>query len=91
MKNGTQKKKKPKLPESYGVQFVEYTPDGADLYEFFGCGFIFWVCVGIIPLLLGMINAQRGNTGPCGDNLTRIEYVFPQYRIGCWLNSVPGK
>lgn len=27
----------------------------------------------------------------CNEPWTRIEYVLPAYRIGCWLGEVPGQ
>lgn len=50
-----------------------------------------WGACNAIPILVGM--GMAGYThdwyNPCKEPLTRIEYVFPGYRIGCWLGSVP--
>jgi len=50
-----------------------------------------WLAIGIIPLFLGIIHGSQERLGNCHEPMERIEYVVPQYRIGCWLGSAPGQ
>ena len=44
-----------------------------------------YIVVSIIAFFGGVLSADHKYTG-CGIK-TRIEYVFPAYRLGCWLNA----
>lgn len=37
---------------------------------------------------LGLFHGMKGRDN-CESRLSRIEYVMPTYRIGCWLGEVP--
>lgn len=47
-----------------------------------------WLALGAIPFIFGLLDANYKFTR-CNKPLTRIEYVFPQYRVGCYLGSTP--
>lgn len=45
--------------------------------------------ISLIAFVFGLINADR-NRGACRGKWTRIEYVLPAHRVGCWFGEVPG-
>lgn len=49
-----------------------------------------WLSIGFIPFLMGIMDAAHPSLfSACQDPWSRIEYVFPQFRIGCYLGSPP--
>ena len=42
-----------------------------------------------IQALSGVFDAGLEHFGSCNKPMARIEYVFPGYRIGCWLGRAP--
>jgi hypothetical protein len=49
-----------------------------------------YVIISITQLLLGMSDPDGAPIDTnCNKEKTRIEYIFPAYRIGCWLGRPP--
>ena len=67
---------------------------GAYFYDEYGAR-TWWVvttiCLGVAVFIVGNIGIADAIYLPhrCQEPLRRIEYVFPAYRVGCWLGSVP--
>jgi len=46
----------------------------------------------VITMVVGILNGSSDgsmNRGHCDERMSRIEYVLPFYRLGCWLGGKP--
>jgi hypothetical protein len=50
-----------------------------------------YLFISLVPFLHGLMNAGPKGYSPCDSEMSRIEYVFPSYRLGCFLGSPPNK
>lgn len=51
---------------------------------------VLYIICNIMPFFEGLSDARYGKSvSRCGSKLSRIEYVFPGYRLGCWAGTVP--
>jgi hypothetical protein len=60
-----------------------------DELNFIGVLFVAYLVLSALPFFGGMVQARDPEL--CQSKWSRIEYVFPAYRVGCWLNSPPTK
>lgn len=49
-----------------------------------------WGIGAVISVLVGITN-QTINPESCSGPLSRVEYVVPTYRLGCWLGEKPSQ
>lgn len=66
------------------------SPLKSSLLSFFLSFMSLYLALSAIQLLFGLIDANgRKWWGACDKKMSRIEYVMPAYRLGCWLNRRP--
>lgn len=58
-----------------------------DFYYIFILSLGFWLLTSALQLPIGIMFADHRE---CTEPKSRIEYVFPAFRLGCWLGEVPG-
>ena len=58
-----------------------------DLYWIVTLTLNVWAFISLLQIPLGIAFADHRD---CSEPKPRIEYVFPAFRLGCWLGEVPG-
>lgn len=51
---------------------------------------IIYGMINFLPLIFGMVDGQYARPNTCNSPTTRIGYVIPGYKLGCWLGSPVG-
>jgi hypothetical protein len=50
---------------------------------------VIYMFVTPFQLFFGIVDGGPLYRTSCGEPMKRIEYVFPMYRVGCWLGAPP--
>lgn len=51
---------------------------------------LIYIGINLFPFIAGVLDVQRPFLKDrCESKLTRIEYIIPGYRAGCYMGSVP--
>lgn len=46
--------------------------------------------ISFVLIFMGIFAHTLTFSKPCEKPLSRVEYVFPAFQVGCWLGEVPG-